>query len=188
MKLIMHIKSYAISKWKRLILRQVFISEFLIIIRYLRIFWEQFYQPRNSESTDEPQEETTKWSEISKKLTWKNQFDVLEDHDQITSFDEVKKKASAWFHVTYDPWIKYMKKNGRSSMKNRHMSTIDHRTEKEQRFKGLFSFAWLIYPVLLKIVNQKEDDSMNDAESKKKRKKKKNNRKKNSSVPPHNNN
>lgn len=165
----------------------------MITIRYLHIFWEQFYQPISDESTDKPQEETTKWSEISKKLTWKNQLDVFEFHDQTALYDEVKKKASAWFHVTYDPWMKHMKKNSRNTIANRNMHANNQQTEQHQQSKELFSFAWLVYPVLLKIFDEKENDSKNDTEltEKKKKKKKKNkkkNKKKDPSIPSNNNN
>jgi hypothetical protein len=164
------------------------ILDFLIIFRYMRIFWEQFYQPRSDGSTDEPEVETEKWAEISKKLTYKNQLDIYEFHHQTMSNDEVKKKASAWFHVTYDPWMKYMNKNSRSTMRNPNMAANGHETEKQQRFKGLFSFAWLVYPVLLKIFDEKENNSKNDTELKQKKKKKRKNKKKNSPVPANNNN
>jgi hypothetical protein len=143
---------------------------FLMIISYLRIFWEQFYKPTSDESTDETQEESTEGSEILKKLTWKNQLERLEYHDRMMFYDEVKKKASAWFHVTYEPWIIYMKKNNRNKMKNRGNFTNNQQAE-QQRFRGLFSFAWIVYPVLLAIFTEKkEQDSMNSTKSKKKTK------------------
>ncbi len=152
-----------------------------MLFRYLRDFWEEFYQP-----VDEQQKDTVKWSEISKELTWRNQFELFEcRNNESTSCEEVKKKASAWFHVTYDPWIKYMKKNKKNTTNNRNAHGNNYESEKQQRFKDLFSFAWLIYPVLLKIFDEKENNPNNDTELKKKKKKKK---KKNSHNPPHNNN
>ncbi len=123
-----------------------------------------------------------KWTDISKKLTWKNQLDTFEFHNQTTSFEEIKKKASAWFRITYEPWMIYVKKNRKN--KNKNMPTNNQQVEEQQQFKGLFSFAWLAYPVLLKIFNEKENDSKNNTESKKKKKKnKKKDKKKDSSIP-----
>ena len=154
MKLVMPVESYKISKYHYYLLIRCFIC---ISIRYLRLFWQQFYQP-----TDESEEETTKWSEISKKLTWKNQLDIFEYYKRGNLYDEVKKKASAWFQITYEPWITYVKKNRKNKPENQ-----------QERFKGLFSFAWLVYPVLLEIFDEKRNDPMNNTKSKKKKKKNK---------------
>jgi hypothetical protein len=151
----------------------------------LRIFWEQFYKPTSEDSADESQEETTNWSEVSKKLTWKNQLERLEYNGRMMAYEEVKKKASAWFNVTYEPWMTYMKKNNRNKMKNRDWPRHNHQAEEQQRFKGLFSFAWIVYPVLLAIFKEKnEQDEMNNMESKKRKK----NKNKNSSIVTTNNN
>ncbi len=95
----------------------------------------------------------------------------------------MKKKASAWFKTTYEPWMIHIKKNRKNPKKNRNMVTTDEREEKQvhQRYNGLFSFAWVIYPVLLRIFQEKEDDPKNNTQSKKKKKK-------NRSVLPNNNN
>ncbi|CAF3656841.1 unnamed protein product [Rotaria sordida] len=105
--------------------------------KYLRLFWEEFYP-----LTDESQEEKTKWSEISKKLTWKNQLDVFEYYNQIASLDEAKKKASAWFHITYQPWIIHIKKYQKNKNKKQKPFPNNQQTEQPTQFKGLFSFAW----------------------------------------------
>jgi hypothetical protein len=162
-------------------------SKFFIIffIRYLRLFWQEFYQ-----STDEPEEEEedVKWSEISKKLTWKNQLEIFEYHNQTKSYEEVQKKASAWFRITYEPWMKYVKKNRKNKKKNKNRLINNQQAEQQERFKGLFSFAWLVYPVLLEIFKEKEKDANNNTESKKKKKKKKKNKTKDSPVSSNNNN
>ncbi|CAF4753912.1 unnamed protein product [Rotaria sp. Silwood1] len=142
--------------------------------KYLRLFWEEFYQ-----LTDESQEETAKWSDISKKLTWKNQLDLYQFHNEMILPDELKKKASAWFHITYDPWIIHINKYQKNKKKKQNKFPNDQQTEQPTRFQGLFSFAWLIYPVLLKIFdeNQKNASETTVSNTKRKNKKKKNKRK-----------
>jgi len=72
----------------------------------------------------------------------------------------------------------YVKKY-RKDKKNKHMNMNNQQTEQQQYFKGLFSFAWIVYPVLLKIFDEKNEDLENMKESnKKKKKKKKKNKKK----------
>jgi pterin-4a-carbinolamine dehydratase len=185
----MHIELYEISKWKCLLLKIIYNFCFLITIRYLRIFWEQFYQSTTDESENEAQEETTKWSEISKKLTWKNQLERLEYHDRMKFYEEVKQKASAWFHVTYEPWIKYTKRNCSKTKRSRDRFTNNQQAEQQpKQFKGLFSFAWIVYPVLLEIVSEKQGDLENNTESKNKKKKKKKKNKNKDVILPNNNN
>jgi hypothetical protein len=129
----------------------------------LRVFWEQFYQIVD----DESKEETSKWSLASKNLKWDNQFTLFEFHNKIESdMKEVKKKASAWFRVTYNPWIAYIRQNNKT--KNQRQSEAQ-----QWQFRELFSFAWLVYPVLLNIFEEKQKDAMSNKESKKRKKKKK---------------
>lgn len=96
------------------------------------------------------------WSKISKELTWKRQLELLKHHDRESHLEEVKKKASAWFRVTYEPWMTYLKKKQKKSSQTRQPIRPEGEPRQEQ-YKGFFSFAWLAYPVLLKILAEKED-------------------------------
>jgi hypothetical protein len=89
--------------------------------------------------------------------------DIFEFYKKTKLYDEVKEKASAWFRISYEPWITYVKKIRKNKPENQH-----------ERFKGLFSFAWLVYPILFEIFDEKKNDPKNNTESKKKRRKKKN--------------
>jgi hypothetical protein len=53
------------------------------------------------------------------------------------------------------------------------MLRTNEREEKQvhQRYNGLFSFAWVIYPVLLRIFQEKEDHSKDNTQSKKNKRK-----------------
>ena len=126
--------------------------------RYLHLFWQEFYQSEQEEVT---------WSTISEKLTWKNQLDLLEFHLTAPPFEEINKKASAWFRVTYEPWMAYMKRKQKNQPDGQGQRTV------QDRYRGLFSFAWLVYPVLLKIFQEREDTCNNDRGVKRKRKPKK---------------
>ncbi|CAF1676730.1 unnamed protein product [Rotaria magnacalcarata] len=148
--------------------------------KYLHLFWEEFYQV-----TDESQDEQVKWSEVSKQLTWKGQIDVLTFNDKESVLEEAKKKASAWFRVTYQTWIIQINKYRKSQKNKPNTLTNNQQTEEPKDFKELFSFAWIVYPVLLEIY----DETRSNAESNPKRKrqtKKKNNRKDISAVPKNN--
>lgn len=93
-------------------------------------------------------------------------------HVRLPPNDEIQKKASAWFRVTYEPWMTYLKKKRKNQKKN---SMADgERTD--DRYNGFFSFAWLVYPVLLKIFQEKQDTFIiiDDGSKKKKKRKKKN--------------
>ncbi len=90
-------------------------------------------------------------------------MDIFEFYKKTKLNDEVKEKASAWFRITYEPWIAYVKKIRKNKQENQ-----------QERFKGLFSFAWLVYPVLLEIFDEKRNDSKDNTEPKKRRRKKKN--------------
>ncbi|CAF1202197.1 unnamed protein product [Rotaria sordida] len=104
--------------------------------KYLTLFWKEFYQV-----TDESDEEKVSWSEISKKLSWKNQVDIYEYYNQMTLSDAVKQKASAWFHTTYEPWIKRIETYRKIKNKKQNKSMDNQRTKQFTRFNGLFSFA-----------------------------------------------
>lgn len=120
-----------------------------------------------------------KWSKVSKKITWKNQLNGF-PHDDTETLEEVKKKASAWFRVTYEPWILYMKKYRKDKKKKQtNMNNQQTRQQQQQReyFKGLFSFAWIVYPVLLEIFDEKNEEFQAKKETKKKKKKTKNKKK-----------
>ncbi len=163
------IQDKLVSLFSRII--KFFLSVFF---RYLRLFWQEFYQ-----SSDE---EEVKWSEISKKLTWKNQLDVFEYDNRTASFEEVKKKASAWFRITYEPWMIYIKKNQKNKNKNRNIPPNNQREQQHEQFKGLFSFAWVVYPVLLDIFS--ENQPMNNTKSNRRKQKKRKNKNKDFLNPP----
>jgi hypothetical protein len=57
--------------------------------------------------------------------------------------------------------------------RNNHQGENQPQQQQHQRFKGLFSFAWLVYPVLLRIFEEREDDSNNNTGPRKKKKKNK---------------
>lgn len=83
-------------------------------------------------------------------------------HHTTPPYEEIDKKASAWFRVTYEPWMGYMKrKQTKAGSTHEHEGTQD-------RYRGLFSFAWLVYPVLLKIFQEREDTLNNDRSLKRK--------------------
>jgi hypothetical protein len=162
--------AYRVIQDKLVSLFSIIIKFFLsMFFRYLRLFWQEFYQ-------SEDEEEEVKWSEISKELTWKKQIRVLEFHNLTASFEEVKKKASAWFRVTYEPWMIYIKKYQKNKNKTRNIPPNNQQEEEHEQFKGLFSFAWVVYPVLLDIFS--ENEPMNNTETKKKKKKKRRNKNK----------
>jgi len=56
-----------------------------------------------------------------------------------------------------------MKQNGRTSKKPRNAQT------KTQQYQGFFSFAWIVYPVLLKFFDEIQENQTNDSVGKKKR-------------------
>ena len=87
----------------------------------MRLFWQPFYQ-----STGESEEESIEWSEISKKLTWKNQVDIFEYYKQGSLYEEIKKKASAWFRIAYEPWIIYMKKSRKAKRETNSHDSKDY--------------------------------------------------------------
>ena len=96
-------------------------------------------------------------------MNWANQIGYYDFITKQGINDEIKKKASAWFRVTYDPWIAYVKKSRKKRQEDVH-----------HRYEGLFSFAWIVYPVLFSIYDMNKSDPGYDMKNKKKKKKKKN--------------
>lgn len=97
--------------------------------KYLHIFYKDIY-----EDLAKKNEEIRSWSETSKDLSWKKQLNWFEFHTK-TDFsidNELAKKASAWFTVTYNP-----------EQKKHSIET-----------QPLFSFAWIVYPILMKIFDE----------------------------------
>ncbi len=139
----------------------------------MHIFWREFYQSKispdeNVECEQEQESDNTpKWSGIAKKLKWTNQLVVWDFYNLDKSpMDEVKQKASAWFQITYEPWIKYMKQNVRTN----RTRLQERPNEQSQQFRELLSFAWLVYPVLLEIYKDKDPETTNDSHVTRKRK------------------
>lgn len=126
------------------------------MFRYLHLFWKEFYESEYSEATngdpnevaeeEEEQSETFRWSAVSKKLTWKNQYELFAfSNRQELCGEKVKQKASAWFGVTYIPWARHIWEAGNNTV--------------TRVYTELFSFAWLVYPVLLDIYRENHPDS-----------------------------
>jgi hypothetical protein len=120
--------------------------------RYLHIFYEEIYHRAMHEQ--ELIEETS-WSEASKKLTWNNQLDWLSfyNKNEITNSTEIAKKASSWFHVTYK-WLNNQTKDKRNR-KRKHRTVNNH----QQISQRLLSFAWIVYPILMKIYDDKRNSN-----------------------------
>ena len=103
--------------------------------------------------------ENIQWSDVSKQLIWKNQLDLFafSNQTEITNDSEIMKKASAWFRVTYKWLHSQMKKirtNNKRKRKNRMPNTQQQGPNKPQ---PLLSFAWIVYPVLMKIYDNKQE-------------------------------
>lgn len=130
--------------------------------RFLQMFWREFYEMDDS-SNDESDEDDTKisWSKVKKELTWKNQFELLAFYQRKENcVERVKQKASAWFTVTYEPWRRYLQQAQRSLKSD----------QKPVKYDGLLSFAWLVYPVLLTIFQEKNDTEKTNGKKRLKRK------------------
>jgi hypothetical protein len=69
----------------------------------------------------------------------------------------------------------HIKNKRKISKKNRNKHTTNQREEIQiqQQYTGLFSFAWLVYPVLLNIFQEREYEYSNSSKKSKKKKKKK---------------
>ncbi len=116
--------------------------------RYLRIFYDEIYH--HAMDKHELIEETS-WSEASKKLTWHNQLHWFSFYNtnEINTGSEIIKKASAWFRITYKWLDNQTKKKRNRKRKNRKQN--NH----QQKSQQLLSFAWIVYPVLMKIFDEK---------------------------------
>jgi hypothetical protein len=126
----------------------------------LHIFYKEVYHHANDE-----QEliETVPWSDVSKKLTWKNQLDWFTCYTgiKITNGSEIAKKASAWFRVTYERLNNQTKQSRkkRNRKRNNRMENNQQQNQEVQdpyKVRRLYSFAWIVYPVLMKIYDDKQ--------------------------------
>ena len=108
--------------------------------RYLRIFYEEIYHGEIS------------WSEASKKLTWNNQLNWFSFYskNELTKSTEIAKKASAWFRVTYK-WLN-KQTNEKRNRKRKNQKVNNH----QQISQRLLSFAWIVYPILMKVYDDKD--------------------------------
>ena len=77
------------------------------------------------------------------------------DHQLRACEDEIKKKASAWFCVTYEPWMIHLKRHQRTKTHNAAGNSPENQT------RHLFSFAWLVYPVLFSIFQGRKISTKN---------------------------
>lgn len=97
------------------------------------------------------------------KLTWKNQADWFASNSEmeITNDTEIAQKASAWFRATYrwaHPQMKQNKKKKRRNRKRKNRMVENQQqqpSQNQQRPQPLLSFAWIVYPVLMKIYDEK---------------------------------
>lgn len=104
------------------------------------------------------------WSSASKTLTWKSQLRWFEslNKNEITISSEIIKKASAWFRVTYKWLINQTKPTKKNKKRNRkRKNRIKKNQEQQNRFKSppLLSFAWIVYPILMKIYDIKQEST-----------------------------
>lgn len=106
-------------------------------VRYIRLFWRKFYQlPQENEESD-----PLVWQKAAKQLTWHNQLELAGFYQKHC--DGIEHKASAWFYVTYKDEL------------NNHQPT----TNQNDR---LYSFPWLVYPILLHIYDRHCEDDETD--------------------------
>ena len=139
-----------------------------LFTRYLHIFWEPFFQSEELNDNDGATGATSRWSTASKKLSWNTQMQLLENDNELRACEEeIKKKASAWFRVTYEPWMIHLRRHSR--MNTRSAAGSDPPNQQRQ----LFSFAWLVYPVLFSIFQGRTISTKNRRRSKKKRNRRK---------------
>ena len=140
-------------------------SRAFLVFRYLHIFWKEFYESEYSEATngdlneaddEDEQSEASRWSAVSKKLTWKNQYELFaySNRHEVCGA-KVKQKASSWLGITYEPWARPIRQAERfnSALNNQENNTYI------REYPRLFSFAWLVYPVLLDIYRENHPDS-----------------------------
>lgn len=99
------------------------------------------------------------WPEASKKLTWRKQIDWFEfyTNSEFTIETEMAKKASAWFRVTYQWLYSQLKQNQNKKIKREQTATGNEQMQQQNqsRSQRFLSFAWIVYPILLKIHNEK---------------------------------
>ena len=121
-------------KYDRSVLFRV--GDFLLHLRYIQHFWQEFYLPsRSAESALEEQEPSARlWQTVSSQLTWHNQLECADFHQKHPT--QVDQKGSAWFYVTYQERRK-------------------KKPAAENKREEFFSFAWLIYPVLFHIYDER---------------------------------
>ncbi|CAM4955855.1 unnamed protein product [Rotaria socialis] len=101
--------------------------------KYIQIFWQEFYQLSMEDENVEPDF----WKKVSQQLSWHNQLVVADYYEKHSIY--VEQKASAWFYVTYKEEL-----NNHGDMTNQQ--------------GRLYSFAWLVYPVLLHIYDCHRND------------------------------
>ncbi|CAF3867800.1 unnamed protein product [Rotaria sp. Silwood1] len=121
--------------------------------KYLRLFWEEFYQITKDDENTNQENDIVIWKEVAKHLKWKNQLDLLEFYKNNVNRNEVYKKASAWFLVTYKSWIQLIKQTKQKAKKLKNINN----NQQQQHFRGLFSFAWLVYPVIFQIFDEQNN-------------------------------
>ena len=120
-----------------------FNTEFSRYLRYIELFWHEFYLPSISveAAVDEQESSASLWKTVSSKLTSHNQLDHADFYQKNTI--QVEQKGSAWFYVTYQE----QRKKKRTAVNKR---------------KEVFSFAWLIYPVLFHIYDNPRQASVSE--------------------------
>ena len=78
------------------------------------------------------------------------------------------KKASAWFRVTYQCLSDQIKKKKKKRRNRRRKNRIENNQQQRQQQQNqksqnrnnlqlLFSFAWIVYPILMKIYDEKQN-------------------------------
>ena len=131
---------------------------FIVYVRrYLRIFYDEIYH--HAMHKQELIEEVS-WVEASKKLKWSNQLHWFSHHskNEITTASEIAKKASAWFRVTYKWLGNQTKKNEKKKKKRKNpKKNIQQQLHSQRKFQRLLSFAWIVYPILIKIYDDKTE-------------------------------
>lgn len=99
------------------------------------------------------------WSEVSKNLTWKKQIYWFEFHtnSEFTTETEIAKKASSWFRVTYQWLYNQLKQNENKKIKRDRTTTDNERIQQQNQLRSqcFLSFAWIVYPILMKIYDEK---------------------------------
>jgi hypothetical protein len=60
------------------------------------------------------------------------------------------KKASAWFQVTYK-WLNNQTKPIKMNSKRKNPAINNQEQQYRYKYQPLLSFAWIVYPILMKI-------------------------------------